>query len=118
MGTPRGEVEGRIEIASYGFGLGATRFTGVIESLVLVTGFPIDEERTETTLRFRVRDLGNDDANRGVGLAFVAEIDRQFSQDIPIWENKVHWTHPVLCDGDGPIAMLRRWAGQFYDDPA
>ncbi len=114
VGTPRGEVDGRIEITSYGFGMGCTRFTGVIETLVLVTGAPIDGEWSETTLRFRVRNLGSEDATRGVGRAFVAEIDRQFAQDIPIWENKAHWERPVLCDGDGPIALLRRWARQFY----
>jgi 3-ketosteroid 9alpha-monooxygenase subunit A len=49
-----------------------------------------------------------------VGRAFVAEIDRQFGQDIPIWENKIHLPRPLLCDGDGPIALLRSWARQFY----
>jgi 3-ketosteroid 9alpha-monooxygenase subunit A len=114
VGTPRGDVEGLIEIASHGFGFGCTRFTGVIETLVVITGAPIDEEWSETTLRFAVKDLGSEEAPRGVGRAFVAEIDRQFSQDIPIWENKVHWAQPVLCDGDGPIALLRSWARQFY----
>jgi hypothetical protein len=23
-------------------------------------------------------------------------------------------TPPVLCDGDGPIGIFRRWAKQFY----
>jgi phenylpropionate dioxygenase-like ring-hydroxylating dioxygenase large terminal subunit len=114
VGTPRGETEGRIEIASHGFGFGITRFVGVIETLVLITGAPIDEEWSETTLRFMVRKFANEDATKGVGRAFVAEIDRQFGQDIPIWENKIHLPHPLLCDGDGPIALLRRWARQFY----
>jgi len=114
VGTPRGETEGRIEIASYGFGFGVTRFVGVIETLVVITGAPIDDEWSETTLRFMVRKLANEDATKGVGRAFVAEIDRQFGQDIPIWENKIHLPRPLLCDGDGPIALLRRWARQFY----
>ncbi len=25
-------------------------------------------------------------------------------------------TRPVLCDGDGPIALLRKWARQFYSE--
>lgn len=117
VGTPRGDVDGRIEIASFGLGFGCTRFTGVVETLVVISGAPIDEEWSETTLRFQVKRLGSEDATRGVGRAFVAEIDRQFAQDIPIWENKAHWTRPVLCDGDGPIALLRRWAQQFYCEP-
>jgi 3-ketosteroid 9alpha-monooxygenase subunit A len=118
IGTPRGETDGRIEIASYGLGCGTTRFTGVVETLLLVTGAPIDEEWSETTLRFRVKELGSADATQGVGRAFVAEIDRQFAQDIPIWEHKIHRTQPLLCDGDGPIPLLRRWARQFYSGPA
>mgnify|MGYP000962664852 FL=1 len=31
-----------------------------------------------------------------------------------IWDNKVRVGNPVLCDGDGPIHMLRKWYSQFY----
>jgi hypothetical protein len=51
---------------------------------------------------------------RGVGKAFVAEVTRQLEQDIPIWENKVQYEKPLLCDGDGPIGIFRRWCTQFY----
>ena len=54
------------------------------------------------------------EATQGLGGAFVREISRQFDEDRPIWEQKVHWERPVLCDGDGPIGQLRRWARQFY----
>ena len=46
--------------------------------------------------------------------AFIKEIERQLGQDIPIWENKVMKMRPVLCDGDGPVGIFRRWAKQFY----
>ncbi len=116
VGTPRGETEGRIEIHSHGLGFGTTRFTGVVDTLLVISGAPIDEEYSETTIRFMVKKLGNEEATANVGKAFIAEIKRQFSQDIPIWENKIHLTRPVLCDGDGPIALLRRWARQFYPE--
>ena len=35
---------------------------------------------------------------------------------MPIWEHKIHLERPALCDGDGPIAALRRWGRQFYED--
>ena len=76
VGTPRGETEGRIEIASHGLGFGLTRFTGVVEMLVVISGAPIDEEYSETTLRFMVKKLANEAATRGVGKAFIAEIGR------------------------------------------
>jgi hypothetical protein len=65
-------------------------------------------------LGLSVRRLGSVDATRGVGRAFVAEIERQFAQDIPIWEHKTFLERPNLCDGDGPIGALRRWSRQFY----
>ena len=60
---------------------------------------------------------GNDEATRGVARAFVAEIARQYAQDIPIWENKRYLERPLLCDGDGPILELRRYFKQFYPAP-
>ena len=29
-------------------------------------------------------------------------------QDVEIWNNKVRVDNPLLCDGDGPINMLRK----------
>ena len=115
MATPQGVVEGTIQIEAHAFGWGYTRFTGIVETLLMTTGTPIDAERVDLNLRFVVRRLANSDATRGVGAAFIAEVTRQFSQDIPIWENKIHLERPLLCDGDGPIPALRRWGRQFYD---
>ncbi|MEZ5568076.1 MAG: Rieske 2Fe-2S domain-containing protein [Halioglobus sp.] len=37
-----------------------------------------------------------------------------FGQDVEIWRDKVYREEPILCDGDGPIAKLRRWYEAFY----
>ena len=37
-----------------------------------------------------------------------------FGQDVEIWKDKVYRENPILCDGDGPIAKLRRWYERFY----
>jgi hypothetical protein len=114
VGTPRGEQAGRIEIEAHGLGFGTTRFSGIADLLLVTTGTPIDDERVHMRLQLSVRQLADSDATRGVGRAFLAEIERQFAQDIPIWESKAYLPRPVLCDGDGPIATLRRWARKFY----
>lgn len=114
VATPRGERRGRIEIESHGFGLGITRFTGVADLLVVTAGAPLDEDRNHTRLQLLVRKLPDSDATRGVGKAFIAEIERQFAQDLPIWENKVHLEQPLLVEGESGIALVRRWARQFY----
>jgi phenylpropionate dioxygenase-like ring-hydroxylating dioxygenase large terminal subunit len=113
--TPRGETPGSVEIEAHGCGFGVTRFRGVVETLLMITGAPIEDELHRTTIRFMVKKLpGDERATRGVGEAFVAEIERQYAQDIPIWENKIHLERPVLCDGDGPIPLLRSFYRQFY----
>ncbi len=117
VATPAGEADGVIDIRAHGFGFGMTRFKGVVETLVVTSGTPIDAERVHMRLSLAVRRLADSDATRGVGRAFIAEIERQFEQDIPIWENKIHLERPLLCDGDGPIGQLRKWARQFYSEP-
>jgi 3-ketosteroid 9alpha-monooxygenase subunit A len=112
MGGQR--LEGTIDISAYGLGYGITRFQGIVNTLVVVGGTPIDEEYVHNRLSFMVKKLDSEEATQGVGRAFVDEISRQFREDMPIWENKVFWERPVLCDGDGPIAALRKWGAQFY----
>lgn len=118
MSYPMGEGEqvhhGEIDITTWGFGFGVTRFTGIVETTVVVTGTPIDASHTHNRLAFTLKKRESDAATEGVGRAFVDEISRQFEEDRPIWENKVYWENPVLCDGDGPIGVLRSWAKQFY----
>ncbi len=39
-------------------------------------------------------------------------------QDFPVWQHKVYVERPRLAEGDGPIPAFRRWAQQFYSEPA
>ena len=113
--TPQGETQGSVEVRMCGPGFGVTRFSGVVETLLMITGIPLEAELHRTTIRFVVRKLaGREETTRGVARAFVAEITRQYAQDIPIWENKRFLAKPLLCDGDGPILEIRRYFSQFY----
>ncbi|HYM14710.1 MAG TPA: Rieske 2Fe-2S domain-containing protein [Dehalococcoidia bacterium] len=116
--TPQGTVEGGIESTNYGFGFGVVRFTGIVETMLVSSVTPIDGEYMDVRFSFSVKKLGSADATAGVGRAFIAEIERQLGQDIPIWEHKVMKSRPVLCDGDGPIGVYRRWCKQFYSADA
>lgn len=46
------------------------------------------------------------------------EYVRDVSEDIPIWTHKRYADPPRLAEGDGPIGRYRRWARQFYPEPA
>ena len=117
METPRGTVDGSIESLNYGFGLAVVRFTGIVDTLNVATQTPIDGDHVQLRFHFTVKKTGGAEMARGVGKAFVAEVSRQVEQDIPIWENKIQYERPLLCDGDGPIALFRKWCTQFYSYP-
>lgn len=36
------------------------------------------------------------------------------AQDFAIWQHKAYIERPPLADGDGPIAVYRKWCQQFY----
>lgn len=113
MMTPMGRVDGNIEVHAYGFGFTTTRFTGLFETLLVSSATPIDADHTELWFAFTVRRVGKG-ITGGVGKAFMAEIQRQLEQDIPIWENKVYLDRPVLVADDGPVGLFRTWCRQFY----
>jgi len=112
--TPQGDVEGQIASDSYGFGFSLVRFTGIVETLLVSSVTPIDGEYVDVRFSFTTKRIGNETITANVANAFIAEIERQLGQDIPIWEHKIMKSPPVLCDGDGPIGLFRRWAKQFY----
>ena len=117
MSTPRGGVDGTVESTSYGFGYSTVRFNGIVETLLVSSMTPIDDEHIDVRFSFSVKKLPDKDVTQGVGKAFIDEVSRQLEQDIPIWEHKIYFEHPVLCDGDGPIGLFRKWCRQFYSQP-
>jgi hypothetical protein len=118
MKTPMGKVKGQVESVSHGFGYALTRFTGIVETLLVASVAPIDDEYVDVRFSFTVKKLPSDDATSTVGAAFIREIERQLGQDIPIWENKIYVNPPLVVEADGPIGIFRRWCKQFYADAA
>jgi hypothetical protein len=118
METPMGNVEGRVHVEALGFGFTTVRFTGLVETLLINSVTAIDDEYVDVRFSFMVKKTGGRSITKGIGMAFVREIERQLEQDIPIWENKRHVKPPILSDGDGPIGKYRVWCRQFYTDPS
>ena len=105
-----------VDVAWHGLGIGVTRSRGSLELAFIGTGTPVDSETVDYCFSFTVCQAQGFALDSGVGRAAVAEAMRQVRQDIPIWENKRFIRTPKLCDGDGPIARFREWAGQFYSE--
>jgi len=112
MKMPGGEGDADLVTWDYGPGMQVVRMSGLIDSLMLNTCTPIDDERTDVSFAYTVKAEG-DERKRHLADAVVADLKRQFENDRPIWENKRYWTRPALCDGDGPLATYRKWIQQF-----
>jgi phenylpropionate dioxygenase-like ring-hydroxylating dioxygenase large terminal subunit len=114
MGTKQGNVAGSIESTSYGFGFNTIRFKGIVETLLVTSVTPTDKEHVHVRFCFMVKKSLGAALDKGVGKAFIAEVSRQLEQDIPVWENKAFVHPPMLCEGDGPIPLFRKWLRQFF----
>ncbi|MBJ7281792.1 MAG: aromatic ring-hydroxylating dioxygenase subunit alpha [Acidimicrobiia bacterium] len=115
--TPYGDFPGEIEIHQYGPGFSATRFRGFVDTLLVATQTPIEENLSELRFYFTVRKTGygesSEEEARALALIYAGHIDEQAREDIPIWENKAYIESPALSDVDGPILEYRRWAKRF-----
>jgi 3-ketosteroid 9alpha-monooxygenase subunit A len=112
MKVPGGEGEAKLVTLDYGPGFQLVRMSGLIDTLLMNTATPIDEERTDVSFCYTVKSEG--DTRKGhLADAVVKDLKQQFEHDLPIWENKTFWDRPVLCDGDGPISTYRKWYAQF-----
>ncbi len=89
-----------------------------IVMLTYITQTPIDEELTEVNLHFSMKALPDQKATESICELNDRITNEQFTQDIPIWENKIYRDHPIITKVDGPVVQYRRWFRQFYSDGA
>ncbi len=112
--TPGGEGHGTGHLVStdHGPGFQTVELDGILDTLLMNTVTPIDAEHAEASFLYTVR-TGGIEANEQLAKAVIQDLEQQFENDLPIWENKAYWTKPLLCDGDGPVPLYREWMQQF-----
>lgn len=87
---------------------------GGLDMLTYITQTPVDEEIVEITLNFSMVALDDEAATEAIAAMNDQVTNVQFTQDVPIWENKVYRDRPPITGVDGPITEYRRWFRQFY----
>ncbi len=113
--TPKGEIDSTLTTIDHGPGFQIVRITGAIDTLMLNTATPIDEDDTDVSFSYSVRHEGDEQKKR-VGAARIRDLEHQFEQDLPIWENKAYHEKPMLCAEDGDFGAYRRWMRQFFSE--
>ncbi len=122
----RGDIE--IDYTFYGLGLYATYSTGQhgicgwvnatleLNTLLIFMLTPIDREYLDVHILYSIRKFSNNLVTRTICKRTLADTIALIEQDIPIMENKLYRSDPLLCEGDGPIMQCRHWARQFYSE--
>jgi len=85
-----------------------------LDMLTYITQTPVDDQITEITLSFSMVALEDEAATEAIAEMNDQVTNAQFTQDVPIWENKVYRERPPLTSVDGPIPQYRRWFRQFH----
>ncbi len=97
-----------------------TTMTGLMDGRpmkvhLLVSHIPTD--MNEFTINFGVMMKKDPNASKAQNAAMVQEYKdlniESFHQDVAIWNNKCIIDNPLMCDGDGPINLVRKWYSQF-----
>ena len=115
MGTPRGVVDGEIAYRNVGPGQSYTRFTGISETLLVACITPIDKDHVVSRFCFTQPKEQKDGPGGGAARAIIKDVCKQFDQDKVVWDRQKYLPNALVCDGDGPIGMFRKWYSQFYE---
>jgi phenylpropionate dioxygenase-like ring-hydroxylating dioxygenase large terminal subunit len=115
-------VSGPLEVTYHGLGCAVNRAHvdagPQLRYLFLFTFTPIDEQYVEVSSILSMKKVGNPLVTWALMRKAIREGGRTIDQDVPIFENKIHRAEPPLTEHDGPIMQYRRWATQFYSEPA
>ncbi len=119
LAMPNGEMKtitSRVETVQNGAGQKYTRIGGVTDTLLMVLVTPVTREQVELRFAFSHRKFPKESFEYTAARFAIALVIGQtgVEGDIPIWNNKIHRRHPILCDGDGPIMQFRNYFQQFY----
>lgn len=117
IGAPGTELDVELSIRCHGLGV------IFVDTFVAAMGMrarqrlyitPLDEEHVQLTAALHVRRLESPETTQLVERMWSDAFQADFVKDFPIWENKAYKAQPLLSEADGPVALLRRWARQFY----
>ncbi len=106
-------IDSVLDITLHGPGCGDVRLQAGPKVCILSSTTPIDETTVIHRMAFMVDRSVNILTRHVVARAVIHRAAQEFTNDIPIWENKSFIARPVLCDGDGPIMKLRKWYKRY-----
>jgi 3-ketosteroid 9alpha-monooxygenase subunit A len=82
---------------------------------LLVSHIPVDMGQFIINFGVMAKKVegATDAQNKAMVEAYTEKNIESFHQDVAIWNNKCIIDNPLMCDGDGPIHLVRKWYSQF-----
>lgn len=114
VGTPRGEVDAEISSQSQGAGQNWVRFRGICETLLLALITPVELDKCDVRYICIQPKSQTAGPNAGAARAIIADLVKQLDQDKVLWDRMRYEPNPVICDGDGPFAVFRKFYARYY----
>jgi hypothetical protein len=114
--TPAGKFKMELIRDTWGLGLSSVESKGIpgVGLFMFSSTTPIESRRTHSRwLLFSTKG-----AIDVIGEDWFAGITKGVMDDWQVWTHKIHLANPVFCQNDTPLAEFRRWAKQFYSEPA
>ena len=120
MTTPQGPIKGSIESKGYGPGYGVVYVGGIVDTIIINEGTPVDDENVEVRFTYLQRKT-DDERQLRIGTKMIKNLLYQMDQDQLIFKHKTYLTKPLVLKEDGPILKYRRearkaYSGPFWDD--
>ena len=84
--------------------MGLVYVRGICDTLIVITGTPVDGEYVDQMFSYRQR-TGDDPKLQRVGRAFLRDLEKQMNEDIVCFEHKRYFLRPLLVEGDGAIGL-------------
>ncbi len=87
---------------------------------LLVSHVPVDMENFVINFGVMMKKdpAASEAENKTMVEAYTEKNIESFQQDVAIWNNKCIIDNPLMCDGDGPVNLVRKWYSQFMTDVA
>jgi nitrite reductase/ring-hydroxylating ferredoxin subunit len=107
------------EVCGLGFSRVQARMPSIgIEADLLVMPTPITADEVELNFAARVKQPRIPFLGLLLRELFVRGYTTDLMADVPIWSRKRYVPRPTLIEGEQPIAQYRKFAAQFYSQPA
>jgi nitrite reductase/ring-hydroxylating ferredoxin subunit len=113
------DVRSGVEAINGGLGIAVTKSWGMVDNRTISAITPVDDRTSDVRFMVYIGRRSGDDSPKAEAKArdFGAEIIRQFTQDIHIWQHQRYSDPPALVGAEQQgFTAIRNWARQFYPD--